>query len=181
MIPYYIYMIELKLEKNLTSEETYYYIGKTDNIADRLITHISRNRKSTQLIRPNKARVVAICEIHEIIFDSDKIDRITSRAENDFVYDKIVNGDGGEEKNKARYRGGYYTPQWECSSKFFKAKNINKESELYKKNLVFKGRYEIDDYLYEESNKPKKEYEKQKIKRDIEEIVREYCDKNKER
>lgn len=191
MKPYYIYMIELRLEGKDESDEAYFYIGKTKNITDRLITHISRNNRTTKLIKGEdnnkKARVVAICDICKIIFDDEDIklidsketpesdnliDSITSKIENKFLYDNIVGGKWDIDKNKKRYRGGHYTDEWGSTLKSYIPKKIS-EYKPYNPKSVLDERYVIEDKFYEEYNVQQKEVYKEKIKKDIQEIIKE--------
>lgn len=173
---YYIYMIELKRLDN-SSNLSHFYVGKTDNLESRLLTHIFPNRKTTELIKHKgiqRAKVIAISEIYEIVFDGEKIktlESITSLIENKFVYDKINSKETDIEQNKQIYRGGHYTHDWN-ESKSYEFKNINKIRELekngfYKLEPVLDEKYPIRDYSADQI----KEY-KLEIKAYIKEKVR---------
>lgn len=169
-------MVELQRLDN-SSEVSYFYIGKTDDLESRLLTHIFPNRKTTNLIKCKgiqRAKVIAISEIYEIVFNGEKIkslESITSLIENKFVYDKIARNESDIEQKKQIYRGGHYTHNWN-ESKSYEFKNIDKIRKLekngfYKLEPVLDERYPIRDY----SNGQIKEY-KLEIKAYIKEKVR---------
>lgn len=199
MDTHYIYMIELKLEHKHNTDESYFYIGKTKDYPNRLLTHISRNNNTTKLInnRDKKkngkinyvARVIAIRKIYEIVLSEkkleeinnkdDKIDSITSIIENQFVCDRINGKEDDIDKNKKIFRGGHYTSEWNRPFDPHIIKEFIKDDE-YELECVFNERYLIKDDFYDKYNNNEKQAYKNEIKEYIQKKVNEQSIKNKE-
>jgi len=172
MREYYIYMLELMKDK-----ERRYYIGKTHKLEKRLNDHIRLNSDTAETLKACKLEgyeVVTIKEIHRVYgrskggsrFSKSEIDSITSRLENKFITEKIIDDIG----NKTKYRGGDYLSEDGCwQGDDFELKDL--ELDEYKKDLED---YKLIEVINDRSGVPVREVEKEyndKVKQFIDAVM----------